>query len=207
MVAPVLAMLTSTRGPLPRGHTLDASAADTEVGRMAVAFARLLRGSGLTVPLGTVLTFAEALNVVGVAERTGVYWAGRAVLVRRPEDIAEYDRVFAAFWMGRAPNGTVTEEIVQQITLALDKEEDDEPETDDDQAEGDTIAVRFSRQEVLRDKDFAEYSTEEFAEARKVMESLRLVGSPRYNGLTRLAGPLLEQARQRIDNIHDPPEH
>ena len=28
-----------------------------------------------------------------------VYWAGRATLVHRPEDVAAYDRVFAAFWL------------------------------------------------------------------------------------------------------------
>ncbi len=36
--------------------------------------------------------------------RAGVYWAGRATLVRRPEDIAAYDRAFAAvFWAAGPP--------------------------------------------------------------------------------------------------------
>ena len=66
----------------------------TGVDRMAVAFARLLRGAGLDVALGSVTTFAEALGVVGVDRRAAVYWAGRATLVRRPEDIPAYDRAF-----------------------------------------------------------------------------------------------------------------
>ena len=36
-------------------------------------------------------------------DRTGVYWAGRATLVRRPEDIATYDRVFAVVLARPAP--------------------------------------------------------------------------------------------------------
>ena len=35
--------------------------------RMATAFARLLRGLGLSVPIGCVLTFTEALGALGQA--------------------------------------------------------------------------------------------------------------------------------------------
>ncbi len=47
---------------------------------------------GVAVTTGEVVTFAEALGAVGVEERWAVYWAGRATLVRRPEDIAAYDQ-------------------------------------------------------------------------------------------------------------------
>ena len=53
---------------------------------LAVGFARTLRGCGLAVPISTVVGFAEALGVIGLARRDDVYWAGRATLVRRPED-------------------------------------------------------------------------------------------------------------------------
>ena len=53
------------------------------------------------MPVGSVTTFVEALGAVGVERETGVYWAGRATLVRRPEDVPTYDRAFAAFWLGR----------------------------------------------------------------------------------------------------------
>ena len=55
--------------------------------QLAVAFARVLRGAGLSVPVGYVLTFAEALGAVGLDDRDAVYWAGRTTLVRRPEDL------------------------------------------------------------------------------------------------------------------------
>ena len=74
----------------------------TEADRLAVAFARVLRGAGIDVPVGATMTFAQALGCVGLAVRERVYWAGRATLVKRPEDIATYDRAFAAFWLGHA---------------------------------------------------------------------------------------------------------
>ena len=56
--------------------------------RIAIAFARVLRGAGLKVPLGSVLAFVDALGVLHLDRRDDVYWAARATLVRGPEDIA-----------------------------------------------------------------------------------------------------------------------
>ena len=41
------------------------------------------------------------------------------------------------------------------------------------------IELRFSSTEVLRQKDFADYTAEELIEAQQLMSNLRLVGSPR----------------------------
>ena len=54
---------------------------------IAVAFGRILRSAGISTPIGNVLTFVEALDLVGIDNRDNVYWAGRAALLRRPEDI------------------------------------------------------------------------------------------------------------------------
>ena len=144
---------------------------------IAVAFASLLRGGGLVVPLGSVLTFTEALGAVGLNDRNGVYWAGRSTLVRKPEDIGTYDQVFAAFWLGRE-RLTAPAPEVEHVTLAID-EEDEADGSGDDAAEvsGPTITVRYSAHEVLRNKDFAAYSTAEFAEARRLMADMKLAGA------------------------------
>ena len=47
--------------------------------RMAVAFARVLRGAGVQVPIGSVLAFVEAVGALDLAERDHVYWAGRTL--------------------------------------------------------------------------------------------------------------------------------
>ena len=161
---------------------MDSSPADVEVSaaeRMAVAFGRVLRGAGLKVPIGSVLAFVDALGVLRLDRRDDVYWAGRATLVRNPEDLVVYDRAFAVFWT-HARSGSIEEVVEEQrITLAMD----DDGEGDDDGAgepnDDPTITLRFSAAEVLRDKDFSEYSADELRLAQELMSRLRLAGPPR----------------------------
>jgi len=142
--------------------------------RMAVAFARLLRRSGMTVPLGSVLVFARALTRVGLDSRQGVYWAGRATLVRRPEDVAGYNQAFAVFWLGR---DTVRVSVpVPETVIQLDEEDAEEPPEEAGQPLGQlpTVTVRYSATETLRHKDFAASSPAELEETRRLMAGLRL---------------------------------
>jgi uncharacterized protein with von Willebrand factor type A (vWA) domain len=150
-----------------------------------VGFVRALRQEGLDVPVGSTVAFAEALSVVDPSRRGAVYWAGRATLVRRPEDAAVYDRVFARCFDELAPVAVPAPEPVT-VRLALDTDESDD--TGDDDHAGDrsddrddvlTIALRWSPVEVLRARDFAAYSPEEFAEAKRLMADLRLAGALR----------------------------
>ncbi len=146
--------------------------------RLAVGFCRLLRAAGLQVPPSATIRFAEALAVVGAADRSSVYWAGRATLVHKPEDLDLYDRVFAVFWQQREPSGIAVEAVPTPITIALDIGDDDDEDGDheddgDDTPDGDVQQVRFSRTEVLTDKDFADCSEEELRELTKLMANLR----------------------------------
>jgi uncharacterized protein with von Willebrand factor type A (vWA) domain len=147
--------------------------------RLAVGFARLLRASGMDVPVGTTVLFAEALGVLGASRRESVYWAGRATLLRRPEDLALYDRAFAAWWEQRfelALDGG----LVPEVVIAFDTGADEgAPGDDAGDGETPTMAVRYSRTEVLRQRDFAHYTPEEFAESRRLMDDLRMAGSLR----------------------------
>jgi len=147
-----------------------------------VGFVRALRAEGIAAPVGSTLAFAEALAALDVNRRDDLYWAGRATLVSRPEDTPVYDRVFARCFDGSAELLLgVPEELT--IRLALDDDSgDDEPGDGDGNAEDDgvpTISVRWSPIEVLRTRDFATYSPEEFAEARRLMADLRLAGALR----------------------------
>src|SRR5438105_4328932 len=91
-----------------------------EPDRLSVAFARILRGAGLDVPVGATVTYAEGLAAVGLDRRDGVYWAGRVTLVSRPEDVGTYDDAFAAFWDGAtaSPIATIGEDAA--ITIGFD---------------------------------------------------------------------------------------
>lgn len=148
---------------------------------LAVAFARTLRGCGLSVPTSNVIAFAEALVAIGLAQRDEVYWAGRATLVRRPEDHPVYDRAFGVFWDQVEPTEQGEDEPEPvTVTLAVDDDGDegDPPETapPDDEP---VIELRFSPTEVLRRKDFAAYDADELSEAHRLMTRLRLTGSRR----------------------------
>jgi uncharacterized protein len=167
-------------GPAAPGSTADAPASAHDI---AVAFARLLRRTGLTVPVDSVMAFTDGLAVVGLDRRDDVYWSARATLVRRPEDLALFERAFAVFFDRRSAtleHGMFEEPM--RITIAVDDEEDggDDADAENDSDDEDpTIHLRFSATEVLRQKDFAEYSPDELVLAQQMMTQLRLVGSPR----------------------------
>jgi len=164
---------TATAVHSPEGHT--------PAERMAVAFGRVLRGAGLKVPLGSVLTFVDALGRLRIDDRSQVYWAGRSTLVRNPEDIPLYDRSFDVFWGSLRTLDDIEPEPPMTITLAVD---DDGDEGDSDKGEGEAsdepqITLRFSAMEVLRHKDFAAYDADELRTAQELMSRLRFVGPPR----------------------------
>jgi uncharacterized protein with von Willebrand factor type A (vWA) domain len=146
-----------------------------DAARPAVAFARVLRALGLDVTAGSTVAYAEALAAAGIGRRASVYWAGRATLVHRPEDVATYDRAFAAFWEGTAAG---VEPTTPDVPLALASDAPGEPDSGDAPG-GPRQAVRWSPAEVLRTRDFASYSNAEFEEARRVMRDLRLAGALR----------------------------
>ncbi len=148
---------------------------------MAVAFARVLRGAGLAVPVSSVVSFAEALAVVGIGRRDDVYWSARATLVRRPEDHELFDRAFRVFWEHAEAGDVEPEPEPMTITLAVDSDDEHAADEPDGAPPNDdpSVELRFSTTEVLRHKDFAAYDDIELAEAHRLMTRMRMVGSPR----------------------------
>lgn len=157
-------------------------AATPMVEAMATRFARVLRAHGLAVPLDSVAVFVDALARVGLDRRNPVYWAGRATLVRRQEDIAVYDRVFAEVFDDAATTVEPTSEL-ETVRVALahdDAEADGDSDTDHAETADDSLlTLRFSAAEVLRSKDFSAYSDTELLLAQQLMARLRLTGRPR----------------------------
>lgn len=158
--------------------TSPATTAPTGAERMVVGFARALRAVGLTVPVGSVVAFAEALGHVGIDRRSRVYWAGRATLVRRPEDVGTYDRVFGTYWLDRV--GWVEQMAVgEPVTLGLDETPDDDAAQAGDDDTGEVLAVRWSAAETLRERDFSSYTAAEWAEMARLVGRLRVTGDER----------------------------
>ena len=143
--------------------------------RIAAAFAATLRDEGVNVPTSSLLLLVGALGAVGLEERQSVYWAGRASVVRRQEDVPRYDRAFARLWLNAAD--IESDDVAPvPVTLATDDGDDggaNAPESDR------TTTVRYSATEVLRAKDFADYDAAELEELRRLFARLRLTGSLR----------------------------
>jgi uncharacterized protein with von Willebrand factor type A (vWA) domain len=161
----------------------------------AVAFARVLRGAGLPVPTGASVAFARALAAVGVERPDRVYWAGRATLVRRPEDTEAYDRAFVSFFGGAVPVGGAR--VVRPVELQVDAPPSDDGPGGADGAEPDppepdpsaVQALRWSATEILRGKDLAACTPDELDEAHRLIAALRV-------------DPALRRSRRRRPERH-----
>ena len=147
--------------------------------RHLVAFAGALRRAGVDVPVDCTLEFGRAVAEVGADTAEGVYWSGRATLVKCPEEIPVYDEVFSSHWLGGAPRSGAVAEL-PALTLVLD-DGPAAPQNDvvEESPAADMFTVRYSRAEVLGAKDFAECSEEELAELHDLMDRFRFVRATR----------------------------
>ena len=148
---------------LPEGRAIDR----TMLPLLAAGFVDALRRAGVEVPIGATLLYVRALSAVNRLDRSARYWCGRTTLITRPEDFMTYHRVFGRYWAGAEfadePDGlTVTTKV------AVEEHDDEGVEGEDDSAgdaDGDPdVVMRYSAVEVLRDKDFADYTKEELLE-------------------------------------------
>jgi uncharacterized protein len=144
----------------------------------------------MSVPTGSVVVFTQALHLVGLDRASGVYWAGRATLVRREEDVPIYDRVFASYWQDRPVPLSIQSDTPTPLTLAVDDESDDDSEPDpdpgDDENEGgDVLALRYSAVEILQERDVSSLTPEEWAEAQRLISALRVSSELRPSRRTR----------------------
>jgi uncharacterized protein with von Willebrand factor type A (vWA) domain len=150
--------------------------------RLAVAFVHVLRCAGLDVAAGSTILYAEALAAVGLGAASPVYWAGRATLVQRPEDAPIYSACFDAFWRGRgAPLAAVVPTEERREAAAADSADDDTADQPTEEVPSSLLELRYSRAEVLREKDFAACSPEELAEAYRLMARLEWSGARRLS--------------------------
>ena len=147
---------------------------------VAVGFVSALRRAGLEVSLSSALLYAQALSVCDVERRSSVYWAGRASLVHRFEDVVVYDAVFDSYWMG-SPLGMASPVVAVSVPVMLQMDSDDSDAGDEEEERpvGDVVQVRYSSTETLAAKDFAEYTDDEMEEARRLMARLRWDGPTR----------------------------
>jgi uncharacterized protein len=125
---------------------------------LAVELAAAVRAEGVPVPVDATVTLAKALAAVAGERPSALYWAGRATLVRRPEDVAAYDRAFRGVATD-APRASPPSPVAA--------------DDGDGEGGGDGRTLVWSATEVLRAKDFAACDADEQAEALRLVSALR----------------------------------
>jgi uncharacterized protein with von Willebrand factor type A (vWA) domain len=117
-----------------------------------VSFGRALRDAGLPVGPDRI---AELCRAAALVEPGELYWAGRATLVAKPEQIPVYDAVFGRFFGPPVPAPgpplrlRIETEVEEDVGLA-------------------------SRVEMLREKSFSRCSREELSELAELMTRIEL---------------------------------
>ncbi|MCW2726915.1 MAG: hypothetical protein JWN35_3836 [Frankiales bacterium] len=136
-----------------------------------VTFARVLREGGIETGPGRVVDALRGLDCVDLTQREDVYWTLRQTLVSRVEDLGPFDRAFAV-WFDRAevPGRDCPEDSDEVELVAANAQLAAEGGDEDDDETG---SAGWSADELLRRKDFAAMSPEEFARARVLMTAAR----------------------------------
>ena len=136
-----------------------------------VTFGRILREAGVEVGPGRVADALTALDAVDLTRREDVYWTLRMTLASRREDLEAFDRAFAA-WFQYAP-------VSPPLRVRFPDERRGARARGDTARGGDAAApgeepteVGWSAHELLRRKDFASMTPEEFARARALMTEI-----------------------------------
>jgi uncharacterized protein len=145
----------------------------------AVAFGRLLRRAGLAAGPDRVAGFVRALEELDVARRDDVYWAGRVTLCSRREDLETYDRAFCAFWEDVSRQALKPPKTRISVSMVEDSVQPPKKTVERNERGEEAVRLRYSPVDVLRTKDFALYTAEEFAELHKLLADLKLSGALR----------------------------
>lgn len=162
-------------------------------GRLAdniIFFARTLRKAGMRVGPAAVADAIEAVLAAGIEKRDDFYWTLHCVLVTRHEDHVIFDEAFRLYWRSRelvekllamfspiapdmrekAKNRAAESRVSQALLEGHDKQQkpSEVPEIEID------ARLTYSGKEILREKDFAQMSAAEIAQARRQIAMLRL---------------------------------
>ena len=156
-------------------------------------FARVLRSAGIPIGSGRILEAIEAINKIGLADKSIFYWALHSVFVHKNEHREIFDQTFKIFWK----NPRLLEKMMQ---LALPKLNTGTPETSDadknrrvqeafntdniskdnyvdasteDELEFDAV-MTYSESELLQGMDFEQMSSDEINKAKKVIAQMNL---------------------------------
>jgi uncharacterized protein with von Willebrand factor type A (vWA) domain len=175
---------------LPASGAAIAEVAEGRIGDNIVYFARALRKAGMRLGPASVVEAIEAVISTGIGTRDDFYWTLHAVLVTRHEDHAVFDEAFRLFWKSRE---LIEKMLAMFSPVAPDTREKQKPRAAENRVGEAMFEGHRNRQrpeevpeveidarlttsgsEILRDKDFAQMSAGELADAKRAIAGLRL---------------------------------
>jgi hypothetical protein len=142
--------------------------------RHVVTFGRVLREVGIEVGPGRLADAVRGLGAVDLTRQEDVYFALRQTLVARRDELELFDRAFVA-WFLRVPIAPlVREKELRQLRRqpsgpgALQPAEE-EPAPGEQRS---PLELGASGHEILRRKDFAAMTADEFERARRLLAAI-----------------------------------
>lgn len=172
-------------------------------------FAQILRRLGLDAGPANVLDLIRATEHIQIGRRNEFYQAARAIFVHRRQDLPKFDEAFQVFWRKPtdARSGMDLRSLGEQRRY---RKPQASPGADDDSAADDELSQSatgdapsrinltrtYSAREVLRAKDFAQFTPQEITEARQMMARLSWnIGARRTRRRIPGPGPTLDLRR------------
>jgi uncharacterized protein with von Willebrand factor type A (vWA) domain len=142
-------------------------------GRLTL-LAATMRAAGVRVGVGELLSAHRALSAVDPVDREAAYFALRATLCSRHEDLPAFDAAFAEWFLPAPPPPPEPPEALDPLARLVLPRSAVPGVAAPAEIEGDAEVVpsAWSDVELLRDKDFADYTDEERRRARRVMRRL-----------------------------------
>ena len=163
-------------------------------------FARALRKAGLPIGPGRVIDAIRAVETAGFSEKRDFYWTLHACFVTKPEHRVIYGQIFRLYWrdprylehmmsmMLPALKGVQEDRSAKAAEkraaeALLDGAERDLPEDSQTASEEETqieidASLTMSAEEKLRSLDFEQMSTDEVAQAKRMLARLTLPVKP-----------------------------
>ncbi len=174
---------------------------DTFVQR-SISFGRALRRAGVHTTMGQVMDFVRSAELIEIGQRPEFREAARACLITHKDDLPTFDRVFDSYWRSKpdftdqffesgqpgdetyevaegeegeegegTPDEAGDQEGGKRQRLEMVEPDDSAESAEDSEGDSDDM-LSYSAAEVLRERDFADLSEDELAQARHLMERL-----------------------------------
>ena len=142
-----------------------------------VRFAREVRAAGPAVGSGDVVTYTRAAATLDPTDLLDLYWAGRATLVTKREQIRTYHDTFVRFFLEDPPDDdeatafTASQKAATRAALEVAEAEGLGEERQGHEA---SLGLVASDAAMSRSKAFADCTPEELAALRRILRTMNL---------------------------------